>query len=362
MNEINHREFPISIAIVSGKGGSGKTMIAALMARIFSKNGILTTLVDGDVGTGGLTYYLGLKKVENISLGLSNLLFLNSKNESDRFLKSKKWLQKVKDEDGFNFVGIGDHRRLFRDYQKIDFSEAMKSFFESYNNHLSELIIVDCRGGIDPDSLDICKAVDEVIIVVETDTTSYQATQHLVDVLYENEIAHKMKGFIVNKAFDDPSSIARNGTASFRTQYLGAIPFDLAATRKFLIGEFPSLESTFGNQLWLSLKKAYGERINAPLRRPLEFSEFKEITLTNVDSQRGGLILSSVALMVLLLFLFGLITSKSNILKTLTSDIGVLSILMLALAASLEPIRKGIGRGFSLYIDFLKKIIDRERY
>lgn len=360
MKEINHGDFPRSIAIVSGKGGSGKTMIAALMASIFSKNGILTTLVDGDIGTGGLTYYLGLKKVENISLGLSNVLFSNAKDESTLFIESKKWLQPVKKEDGFNFVGIGDHRRLFREHQKIDFSEAMKKFFDGVN-HLSELIIVDCRGGIDPDSLDICKAVDEVIIVVETDTTSYQATQYLVDVLYENNLAHKMKGFIVNKAFDDPSSIARNGTASFRTQYLGAIPFDLAATRKFLVGEFPSLESTFGNQLWLSLKKAYGERIKTPKRRPLEFSEFKEITLTNVDSQRGGLVLSSIVIIVFMMFQVGVIANDSNIIGQFSSITGVMSILMLALAASLEPIRKSIGRAFSIYIDLLKKVMDRER-
>lgn len=359
MNETRQSDFPRSIAIVSGKGGSGKTMIAALMASIFSKNGIKTTLVDGDIGTGGLTYYLGLKKVENISLGLSNVLFSTTENELSRFIESKKWLQAVKGEDGFTFVGIGDHRRLFREHQKIDFSDAMKDFFVGINN-ISNLIIVDCRGGIDPDSLDICRAVDEVVIVVETDTTSYQATQHLVDVLYENELAHKMKGFIINKAFDDPSSIARNGTASFRTQYLGAIPFDLGATRKFLVGEFPSIESTFGNQLWVSLKKAYSEQIKSPMRRPLEFSEFREITLTNVDSQRGGLFLSSLVVLMYMIFQLSVLTNRFEITNFFTSKGGVLFSLSLALAASVEPIRKAFGRALSIYIDLLKKIMLRD--
>lgn len=356
-----HEDFPKSIAIVSGKGGSGKTMIAALMASIFSKNNIKTTLVDGDIGTGGLTYYLGLKKVENISLGLSNILFYSTKNEASEFIESRKWLQGVKGEEGYSFVGIGDHRRLFKEHLNIGFSEAMKDFFEGVND-LSDLIIVDCRGGIDPDSLDICRAVDEIIIVVETDTTSYQATQYLVDILYENDLSHKMKGFIINKAFDDPSSIARNGTASFRTQYLGAIPFDLAATRKFLVGEFPSLGSSFGNQLWVSLRKAYGDKLGSPSRRPLDFSEFKEITLTNVDSQRGGLILSSLIIYILLIFLAGrYFFVDSEIVRIIASDAGVSGILILALAASVEPIRKAVGRGLSLYIDTFKRIMDRDR-
>jgi len=360
MTDDQYNEFPKSIAIVSGKGGSGKTMIAALMSSIFSKNGIKTTLVDGDIATGGLTYYLGLKKVENISLGLSNILFAQSDNEVNEFIERKKWLQQIKGEEGFSFVGVGDHRRLFKEHQKIDFSAAMKDFFIGIDN-LSELIIVDCRGGIDPDSLDICKAVDEVIVVVETDTTSYQATQHLVDILYEENLAHKLKGFIINKAFDDPIAIARNGTASFRTQYLGAIPFDLAATRKFLIGEIPSHRSVFGVQLWASLRKAYGDRLSQPEGRPLNLNEFKEITLTNVDSARGGLLISSFIVMLVVVVQLDLILGRSQAMDFFSSKAGVITLLFLALAASIEPIRKALGRGFSLYIDTIKRIMDRER-
>ena len=59
-----------SIAIVSGKGGSGKTFIAAELASLIAAR-IPVTLMDADTGTGGLSYYLGLKYVRNITEGFT---------------------------------------------------------------------------------------------------------------------------------------------------------------------------------------------------------------------------------------------------------------------------------------------------
>ncbi|WP_305418184.1 nucleotide-binding protein [Photobacterium leiognathi] len=63
-----------TIAIVSGKGGSGKTMLTATIAKILDISGSSVLLIDADFGTAGLTYYLGLNEVNNISVGLANLI------------------------------------------------------------------------------------------------------------------------------------------------------------------------------------------------------------------------------------------------------------------------------------------------
>src|SRR5436305_4163571 len=65
---------PRSIAVVSGKGGSGKTMIASVMAEIADAAGEQVILVDADTGTAGLSFYLGLELVANTAVGVSNLL------------------------------------------------------------------------------------------------------------------------------------------------------------------------------------------------------------------------------------------------------------------------------------------------
>jgi septum site-determining protein MinD len=345
--------FPKSIAIVSAKGGSGKTMIAACIAKIFSINKIKTTLVDGDIATGGLTYYLGLKNIENISLGLSNILLVS---ESQKYISPSKCVQKLIDDENIYFVGVGDHRRLFKEHSDIDFSGSMKKLLFSVD---SEVVIVDCRGGIDKDSLDICRAVDEIIVIVETDTTSFQATQYLVDILREEQIAYKIKGFIVNKVFDDPSGISRSGTASFRSQYLGSIPFDFSATRTFLIGEIPSKRGQFFIQLSAALKKAYPQKIIFNPGRVLDFSEFKEISLKSIDSIRGGMFLSFLLIAFYSLFLWGKAFGGyysgdySFLIENLTTIIAVLG-----LCSSIDSLRSIIGQMLSLIIDHVKTKIN----
>jgi hypothetical protein len=69
-----------SVAIVSGKGGSGKTMIVATIANILDYHDIPTLLIDTDVGTGGLSYYLSIKYARGIGLGISELLLARASN------------------------------------------------------------------------------------------------------------------------------------------------------------------------------------------------------------------------------------------------------------------------------------------
>lgn len=351
----NNSMLPRSIAIVSGKGGSGKTMIAAMLAKILIANGHSAVLIDGDIATGGLTYYLGLKSIENISMGLSNI-FLDKKNKSDFDYTVKKVIQHFKADEKLAFIGIGDHRRLFKEHKAFDFSGSFCQLLSSLQNYI-DTAIIDCRGGIDDDSIAICQAVDEILIVVETDTTSFQATQYLVEILYSKDLSSKIKGFIINKAFDDPSSIARNGTASFRTQFLGAIPFDLSATRKFLVGDISSTKSVFGLQAWAALRKAYGDPISRPEGRVLDFKDFKEITLTNIDSIRGGMLIAFLIISIFPILLF--LESQHAISDNNASGIAVILLTVLGLAGGIEPMRKLVGRAVSWYLDSIKRYIFR---
>ena len=50
-----------TIAIVSGKGGTGKTMFAANLGATLSKLGKHTILIDMDTGLRNLDLYLGLE-------------------------------------------------------------------------------------------------------------------------------------------------------------------------------------------------------------------------------------------------------------------------------------------------------------
>lgn len=270
-----------TIAIVSGKGGSGKTMVAATMGRVLATNHMPTTLIDGDIATGGLTFYLGLKLVRNTSVGLSDAIYYTNGKLNTEEIR----IQTVGATNSpLTFIGIGNHKRLFEIKHDIDYQKTLNNIFKSLES-FSEYAIIDCRGGIDESSLQICSMVDEILIVTETDTTAFQATQYLVEVLAKQGLAHKLRGFFLNKVFDDPTYLAREGTAYFKCQFLTAIPFDLRATRSFLTGELPSLETLFTNQICHGLHKLLPDT-SFTIRDPLEFSDFRNIDLA---TKRAGL-------------------------------------------------------------------------
>mgnify|MGYP003652121426 CR=1 FL=1 len=338
-----------AIAMISGKGGSGKTMVAASMATVLDSLGYKVLLIDADFGTAGLTYYMGLNTVANISVGLTNLSSLPVVNDEDVY----KYSQTMKNFGQSRFISIGDHRR----YLKSSSEHEVDILFNKIINTAKldyDFILIDCRGGIDYESLMVCKSVDDIIIVAETDTTSFQATQYLVDTLYDNELSGKIAGFLINKVFDDPSTIARAGTASFRSQYLDSVPFDLDATKSFLVGDIPSKNSMFSSQIWHVLYKLYPEVIKLPNLRSLDFNDYRGLSLRDNDSLLGGMIISFSALA------FGGILIYERLLLVeldrTTINMALIFLIILSVFSGIEPARRGVGRAFSSYKKLVTKV------
>src|SRR5687768_1257607 len=107
--EKEKRAFSRSIAVVSGKGGSGKTMVCAVLGLVLDELGHRVVIFDADTGTAGMTYYLGLKLVSNTRVGLANLA--TASNIKDAAIRNRV-LQKIVGFSHGEFLGIGDHRRL----------------------------------------------------------------------------------------------------------------------------------------------------------------------------------------------------------------------------------------------------------
>lgn len=340
-----------SVAIVSGKGGSGKTIMAAELAILFAARGPVT-LMDADTGTGGLSYYLGLKYVHNITEGFTEYALANAgaQSFSERRRKVVELTQPVYDKytsNTFRFLPVGEHRMLNRALGRESIgADELAEYLESAVRELagsSDFLVVDCRGGIDNDSLAVCRAVDDVIMVVEADPTSFQASQHLVDVLADNDVAYKLRGFIINKAVDDPTSVASTTGVALRTRYLGAIPFDVDAARSFAVSELPYPRSILGIHLRDAISRVYPKSIGSPpdsqVWKPSDYSSFN---VYSPESTRAGLLLS---LAVLLLGSVILITGFLGMPIDRGSYLAATGALTLTggMAAS-EPFRQLLGR------------------
>lgn len=336
-----------TIAIVSGKGGSGKTMLTATIAKILDESGLSVLLIDADFGTAGLTYYLGLSEVSNISVGLTNLFSTKSKTA----LHHDKVIEKLKNHSNINFIGVGDHRR----YKLNGESDFFHEYFNEFINQIKiesqyDFILVDCRGGIDDESLTVCNTADDIIIVAETDTTSFQATQYLVDTLYDYGVSDKLSGFFVNKVFDDPSILIRNGAIGFKTRCLSSIPFDLDAIKSFLVGEIPKSSSIYTSQIWhgLSSIEAFSTIDKAPLK-PLNPNQFAIFSFKDRNVSLGSYVISLALSTLIASVLFNLIAIGFE--NTPTIYVLLLS-LFLSFAMTSDLLKKYVGRVLSKLLRF----------
>ena len=212
----------------------------------------------------------------------------------------------------------------------------------------SEFLIVDCRGGIDIDSLAVCRSVDDIIMAVEADPTSFQASQHLVDVLADHDMAHKLRGFIVNKTVDDPASVASTTGVALRTRFLGAIPFDIDSARSFIVSELPYPESIFAIHLRDAISRAYPKLIGPPLESQVwKASDYNSFNIYAPESTRAGLLLSLLVLLAGLTFMLTGLWGMPMGHDSYLAAIGTLTVIGI-LAAS-EPFRLLLGRMFSPY-------------
>lgn len=340
------------ISIVSGKGGSGKTMIAATMASVLDSLGFKVLLIDADYGTAGLTYYMGLNTVKNISVGLTNLASGYDILEKD----IERCSQPMRGFKNSNFIGVGDHKRHLKSPKEIDLNKFFTQLV-NVSKTLADFILIDCRGGIDDESIAVCRAVDDVVIVAETDTTSFQATQYLVDILYDYDLSFKIAGFLINKVFDDPSTIARAGTSSFKSQYLESVPFDLEATKSFLVGELPNLRSMFSSQVRHALYKLMPDKVKEPSLRSLSFSDYRRLSIRDNDSLLGGMMISFTTLGLGMVLIFSEFSSLE--ISRREYRISLTALVVLAIFSGLEPARRAIGKLLSFYKNGITRIFFR---
>jgi septum site-determining protein MinD len=385
-----------SVAVISGKGGSGKTMVAAVIGELLSFNH-QTIIVDADTGTGGMTYYLALKLVQNTRVGLSNVAVALEKPHppakpspeaakpgpegSDSFLVLRNLQPILSRENRENvesqsfdsgrfgafedaqFFGVGDHRLLLRAISEDKFPSILKHVVRTLQAETQSWIVVDCRGGIDRESVAVCQEVDDILLVVEPDTTSFQATQHVVDTLSENDLARKIRGFIVNKVIDDPTVVARNGTSVFGAQYLSSIPFDFEATRAFLVGEVPRTKSVFGIHIWQAMYRAYPDDVPSPPGRPWDPEDFRKVGLMNIESVRGGIVVAGLILLLGITLIFASVFLPSGLvfLQSMTGIYVLIGLLILGLIGSIEPTRRAVGKAMEFYMRAADRLLSGGR-
>ncbi|PTS90744.1 hypothetical protein DBR17_00815 [Sphingomonas sp. HMWF008] len=351
-----------AIAVVSGKGGSGKTMVAVALARGLTQIGRRVLLVDADLGTGGLTYYLTFQEFSSARYGISDGAL--GRIEARTLLENAATPLQPDDWRGrVGLIPIGNQRRIDDD-REISLKKLITSLM-IYSEDIYDFLIVDCRGGLDTDSQDVCEACDDIYLVVETDATSIRASQHLVDALSMKGLRQKISGFILNKVMDNPTSLARSGNTFFDSQFLGAIPFDIEATRAYIQGKIPSDQSLFVRHVYsvLSrppfLEKEYGSI------KTLRETEFGSFSLRDPRTITGGLLLSLASIyfsIILVLNDLNIVNFGAYGYSNYTRWVILALLILSSLGAASDQLKTALGTAFGAYGQLARRLFSRIGY
>ena len=241
------------IAITSGKGGVGKTNIAANLGYLLATMKKRTMVLDADMGLANLDLVLGLTPRYN----LCHVLY-GEKTLKETIIEGPGGMMVLPASSGIQ--------------ELVEMSSAQKTCLLDEMSTLEEMmdiVLVDTGAGIAGNVMYFNAAAREIIVVVTPEPTSMTDAYAMMKILGQK---HSRKRFrlIVNMVRDQEEakrvyqrlSVAMNHFLNLGVEYLGFIPTDERLTeavrmQKPITAVWPS--SPASRSLWEIARRLYGE-------------------------------------------------------------------------------------------------------
>jgi flagellar biosynthesis protein FlhG len=170
--------FTRSISVTSGKGGVGKSTLAANLAQEFSAQGKKVLLFDGDVGMGNLHILFGAHPEKNI------VDVIRGEAEIEEVVTRVL--------PGVDLVPAGSglvEANNINSFQRRNLLDAMDLLARRY-----DVLLVDTAPGIAEHVLYLNAAVDQITVIITPDPSSFADAYALIKVL---NMTHKVKRFSI---------------------------------------------------------------------------------------------------------------------------------------------------------------------
>jgi len=227
------REKPMKIAI-TGKGGSGKTMLTALLTRLLAKRGDLKVLaIDADSSIN-LPYALGVTADDTVSE-------IRRRALADPFVKAeidakpiKETIEEaVKEGSGFRFLVMG---RPEGPGCYCSINELMKYGIEGVSKQF-DVTFIDCEAGPEQVNRRVVKGVDLLIIVTDTSLRGARVAGSIMEVIgLDDTIRPAQTGLVINRFKGQDDKLIRENADKWNLQILGHVPEDENITQYDLTG------------------------------------------------------------------------------------------------------------------------------
>ncbi len=245
------------IAFSSGKGGTGKTLVATCLGYALTKIGLKVLMIDADTATDGLSLYLlgpaGFNQAKAIPSNstLTGILHQYKEQGSFQFKPCQINRNSHPDDHGVRYDAIISSRQLYGDQSEISqdaesiqpdresYSKVIQTIFDSLRSNAEfDYVIVDTRGGFSSQSTDVSALADSYIVVTEADVTSFYQNRNLIKYIdtAASGFGQKavLRSIIVNKSTQFNSAAdgfdLDNLESSFRLQLEREFPIDYKST------------------------------------------------------------------------------------------------------------------------------------
>ncbi len=226
----------IIINVISGKGGTGKTLLTAVMAELLANAGADVLAIDMDVFVRGLTALLYFHKNEVINITKKNEWPISAffKNKSNMVKEKEIAICKYRSFDVIPSVAKVNEILCFSDIMPNSINEAneiLKAILQ-YIPEKYDYVFLDSRAGFD----ELIAATHQIsnfsLCVEEDDDISRITSDNLIKQLKEADVG-KPVFRIINKA-----RIMQKDDKFYGIEFLGNILFDTDVMNSFGTKEF----------------------------------------------------------------------------------------------------------------------------
>ncbi len=195
------------VAVVSGKGGVGKSNVAAGLSILLSASGARVALVDADIGLGNLDVLLGVsggptlaevaagwKSMEEILLPLPCGVHLAAGGSGPQ-APSLVWRSVM-------LEGLARIRRVF------------------------DVVLLDCGSGIGPEVMDFCALADHVLVVTTPEPTALTDAYGLIKSLALHGNRARVSVLVNMAASREEARATQVRLAAVAGRFLGRVVYD----------------------------------------------------------------------------------------------------------------------------------------
>lgn len=185
-NQANNLKTSQVIAVVSGKGGVGKTLVATNMAAVFAEIGRRTLLLDTDVGFTNSDILLGVYPKYSIKD------FVNRKCAIEDLI--------TKTEHGLDLISLGgdvSDLLMANDFIIRDFTTHFLKLLENY-----DIVVMDMPPGFNESYMPFLALVDDFLVVTTTEPTAVVNTYTMIKLLSLKGISGENIHLVANMVQD----------------------------------------------------------------------------------------------------------------------------------------------------------------